>query len=108
MDISCSLVDDRRLAVAEVSLNWIVVCVTVGAVDLNRHRSGLLAANGGLPLSQARCSRVCLSGVLQVTGLQTKQPAHLIVGFHVCDFLFDELMVRDLGPKRFTFESVRN
>jgi len=54
VDIAGSLVNDRGLAVAQVAFGRIVVRVAVGPMDLDRHRSGGLAADGRLQFREAR------------------------------------------------------
>src|SRR3954462_4637103 len=50
--VARALVDDRGFAVPKVTLDGVVIREAVRAVYLNRHRSGLLAPNGGLPLRE--------------------------------------------------------
>ena len=40
--------------------------------------------------------------------MQPQQAAHLIIGFHLGDLLFDQLMVRDLGAERLALVRVSN
>src|SRR4030095_168851 len=99
VNVTCTLVDDGRFAVAQVTLNRIIVRISIRSVDLNRHGGGFLAANGRLPLCQPRRFRVGLSFILQVPSLQPEQVTHLVVSLHLSNLLFHQLMVRYLGTK---------
>ena len=106
MNVAGAFIDNRRLAVAQVALNRIVVRITVGAVDFDGHRRGLFAAHGCLPFRQAGRAAAGLAFVLQPARAQPKQPRHLIVGLHLGNLLFDELMIRDLGTEGFALVGV--
>ena len=106
MNVARAFVDDRGFAVAQVAFDRIVVRITVGAVNFDRHRGRRLAAHRRLPLCQAGRAATRQSFVLQPARLQPKQTAHLIVGFHVGDLLLDQLMIRDLRAKGLAFIGV--
>ena len=103
MNIARALVDDRGFAVAQITLDRIIVRIAVGAVHFDGHRRGLFAAHGRLPFRQTGSAATRLSFVLQPSRAQPKQPGHLIVGFHIGDLLFDQLMIRDLCAKGLSF-----
>src|ERR1051325_6036285 len=49
MNVAGAFIDHRRLAVAQITLDRIIIRVAVRAVNFDGHRRGLLAAHSRLP-----------------------------------------------------------
>ena len=100
VDLRGSLVDDRALAVAQVTLDRVLVAVAIRAVDLDRVERALHGVVRAEPLGKAGFARAALAGVLLPAGLEDEQPPGFDAGVHVGEHLLNQLVPADLLAER--------
>src|SRR5262245_21255174 len=100
VDLAGAFVDERALAVPEISSDRVLVGVAVRAVNLHRVARGALRRHAREPFGETGLARIALSLVLQPTRSQPQQTGGVIVRLHLRDHFLHQLMLADLDAER--------
>src|SRR5262245_46191717 len=92
VNLTRAFVDHRTLAVAIKAADGVLVRVAIRAVNLHGIRRCALRSDGGEPFRQSRLFCVASAVVLQPSRAHPEQARRLIVGFHLREHFFHELV----------------
>src|SRR5262245_1354499 len=101
VNLTRAFVDHRTLAVAIKTPHRVLVRVSVRAVNLHGIGGRALGGDSREPFRESRFPGVAPAGVLQPSRTHPEQPRRLIVGFHLREHFFHELVGADFGAKGF-------